>query len=190
MVGVSRIAKEYGSKSILLENKFTNVVLYNLIRVKKYSTCGIVSSVQQTVIPAFLFSKCSTVHGQFSVNIAQFHNTVSLKKPRSFYLDFTNLNSLSIVKNILIIIPQPYSLYKLSISHCTIPRRPRTAFWKANVCIFLYISVRKCLFHRCEKLFSSILIEIFGDATIFQHFNTSTNSIDALKFSRQFGLQV
>ena len=35
MVEVSRIAKENGSISILMENKFANVVLYNLFRVKK-----------------------------------------------------------------------------------------------------------------------------------------------------------
>ena len=53
MVEVSLTAKENGSRSILLENKFTNVVLYNLFRVKKYSTCETVFSVPQKIIPAF-----------------------------------------------------------------------------------------------------------------------------------------
>ena len=37
MAEVSRIAKENGSRSVLLENKFKITVLYNLFRVKKYS---------------------------------------------------------------------------------------------------------------------------------------------------------
>ena len=53
MVEVSRTAKENGSRQILLENKFTNAVLYNIFRGKKYSTCGIVSSVEQTKTPVF-----------------------------------------------------------------------------------------------------------------------------------------
>ena len=38
MVQVSLIAKENASRSILLENKFTTVVLYKLYSVKKYYT--------------------------------------------------------------------------------------------------------------------------------------------------------
>ena len=53
MVEVSRTAKENGSRQILLENKFTNAVLYNIFRGKKYSTCGIVSSVEQTKTSVF-----------------------------------------------------------------------------------------------------------------------------------------
>ena len=53
MVDVSRIAKENGSRSILMENRFTNVVLHNLFRVKKFYMCGIVRSVQQTILPVF-----------------------------------------------------------------------------------------------------------------------------------------
>ena len=34
-----------------------------------------------------------------------------------------------------------------------------------------------------------ILIEIFGNWTIFQYFDTSINSIETLKFSRQFGFK-
>ena len=83
---------------------------------------------------------------------------------------------------------------------------------KANVCIFLYISVRVILFHRRSKLLSSggrwlgmrqndflqvgrcsdlinvlqflILIEIFGNSTIFSAFQ-----YNFLKFSRQLELQ-
>ena len=66
---------------------------------------------------------------------------------------------------------------------------------KANVCIFLHISVRKCLFQRRSKILSAgrwwinslrwiavwaswnalqffIFIEIFENSTIFQHFDT------------------
>ena len=32
-------------------------------------------------------------------------------------------------------------------------------------------------------------MEIFGNAAIFYHFDTSVNSIETLKFSREFGLQ-
>ena len=55
MVEVSRIAEENGSRSISMENKFPNVVLCNLFRVKKYSTCGFVRSVQQKVIDVSLY---------------------------------------------------------------------------------------------------------------------------------------
>ena len=48
MVEVSRTANENGSRQILMENKFTNAVLYNIFRGKEYATCGIVSSVEQT----------------------------------------------------------------------------------------------------------------------------------------------
>ena len=81
---------------------------------------------------------------------------------------------------------------------------------KANVRIFLYISLRTFLFQRNSKILSGdmrgvlrrvavwgsqnvlqffILIEIFGNSTIFQHFNISIHSVKTLKFSRQFGLQ-
>ena len=53
MVEVSRIARENGSRSFLMGSKFTNVVLHNLFRVKKYSTCGIVRNLQQTIIHVF-----------------------------------------------------------------------------------------------------------------------------------------
>ena len=82
---------------------------------------------------------------------------------------------------------------------------------KANVCIFLYISLisrykilsdgmgggwrlnnflkttRFLSLVKCFTLFH--LIEIFGNLTIFQHFDTSIYSIKTLKFSRQFELQ-
>lgn len=41
MVKVSRIDKENGGRSIFVE-KFTNTVLYNFFRVKKYSASGII----------------------------------------------------------------------------------------------------------------------------------------------------
>ena len=83
---------------------------------------------------------------------------------------------------------------------------------KANISIFLYFSVRKFLFQRRSEISSGegrlnnflkatgcfclvkclhffILIETFGNSTIFQHFCTSSYSIKILKLSRQFGLQ-
>ena len=42
MVEVSLIAKENGSGSILMENKFTIVVLYILFKFKKYSAIEII----------------------------------------------------------------------------------------------------------------------------------------------------
>ena len=40
MVEVLLIAKENGGRSILMKNRFANVVLHILVRVKKYSECG------------------------------------------------------------------------------------------------------------------------------------------------------
>ena len=56
MVEVSRVARENRSRSILMENKFKNAVLYNLFRVKKYSTCRIVRRAQHTIIIIPYFS--------------------------------------------------------------------------------------------------------------------------------------
>ena len=92
-----------------------------------------------------------------------FYDTVLLKN----LTHFTNLNSLNIEKNML---PQhiqkPFSLYKCSSKHlvgvkkniCTAPfldaqEMHSQSTLKANVCIFLYISVRKCLFQRRSKFF-------------------------------------
>ena len=69
MVEVSRTAKENGNRQVLLENKFANAVLYNIFRGKKFSTCGIVSSVEQTKTPCLSVLKYSTAHWQLSVNI-------------------------------------------------------------------------------------------------------------------------
>ena len=103
--------------------------------------------------------------------------------------------------------------------HSTFSWHPKLHSWsnlKANVRIFLYIFVRKVLFQRHSKILSYggglergliislrrlvvsalqnvlqffILIEIFGNSTIFQHFDTCICSIKVLEFSRQFGLQ-
>ena len=98
--------------------------------------------------------------------------------------------------------------------YCTISRRPKEAFSKHLETKCLYVPVylrRKILFQRRRKLLSGegmnyclkaimfcnlenvlkflILIEIFGNLTIFQYFYTSINSIETLKFSRQFGIQ-
>ena len=98
--------------------------------------------------------------------------------------------------------------------HCTISRRPKAAFSKHLETKCLYVPVylrRKILFQRRRKLLPGegmnyclkaimfcnlenvlkflILIEIFGNLTIFQYFYTSINSIETLKFSRQFGIQ-
>ena len=83
---------------------------------------------------------------------------------------------------------------------------------EANVYIFLFISVRKLLFQSRKKILSVrggyrislrwlavwsswnvlnffILIWTFRNLTIFQHFDTSINSIETMTFSRQFGAQ-
>ena len=98
--------------------------------------------------------------------------------------------------------------------HCTISRRPRTAFSKQLEIKYLYIPVclrQKYMFQRRRKLLSGeelnnflqaarslelvkcfeiiILIGTFGNSTIFQHFDTSANSTETPKFPRQFGLQ-
>ena len=71
---------------------------------------------------------------------------------------FTNLNSFEIENNILPKHSQKnFSVYKfskkhVSISsqkkylHCTISWRPRTTFLKADICIFLYTSLRNFCF--------------------------------------------
>ena len=87
---------------------------------------------------------------------------------------------------------------------------------KANVHILLYISVRKFISKDVVRFFwvglglvggwtisirrlavwasqnvlqFFILIEIFGNSTLFQHFNSSIYSTETLKFSGQFWLQ-
>ena len=87
---------------------------------------------------------------------------------------------------------------------------------KANVCIFLYISLKKILFPRCSDVLSGggwvggrlnkflkavRCLDLAKCFTIFHfnwnfwkfnyfwHFDTSIVSIKTLKFSRQFGLQ-
>ena len=166
--------------------------------------------------------------------------TKTSEKVHSFYdkvllkiILFMNLNSLEIENNMLLQHSQkPFSLYTFSSQHFSvwcqkkhlpgiISWRLRTAFlkhFKATVCIFLYISVRKFLFQRCSKILSCwregwwsgwiislmriavgpssnvlqffILIEIFGNSTIFQHFDTSIYNIKTVKFSIQFWLVV
>ena len=166
--------------------------------------------------------------------------TKTSEKVHSFYdkvllkiILFMNLNSLEIENNMLLQHSQkPFSLYTFSSQYfsvwcqkkhlpCSISWRLRTAFlkhFKATVCIFLYISVRKFLFQRCSKILSCwregwwsgwiisltriavgpssdvlqffILIEIFGNSTIFQHFDTSIYNIKTVKFSIQFWLVV
>ena len=92
-----------------------------------------------------------------------FHKVVSLKKPHSFYKPELQHSQ------------KPYSLYRFPIKHvsdrcqkkhfhCTISRRPRTAFSKnfeTNVCIFLYIFVRKLLFQRHTKFLSGGVLNNF-----------------------------
>ena len=80
-----------------------------------------------------------------------------------------------------------------------------------NVRLLLYISLRKCCSREVESFYLVgnwiislrrpalwisynvlkffILIEIFGISAIFHHFDTSINSIETLKFLRQFELQ-
>ena len=72
---------------------------------------------------------------------------------------FTNLRSLDIENNMLPLQSQkPFWLYKSSIKHVSV---------------------------LCQKI---ILIEIFENSTVFQHFDTFIYCIKMLKFSRQFGL--
>ena len=71
---------------------------------------------------------------------------------------FTNLNSFEIENNMLPKHSQKtFSVYKFSSKHvsvwckkkhlhCTISWRPRTTFLKANICIFLYTSLRNFCF--------------------------------------------
>ena len=61
---------------------------------------------------------------------------------------FIKPNSLDIENNML---PQRSQKPTLQICHCL---TPRTAFLKSNVCIFLYISIRKFLFQRRSKILS------------------------------------
>ena len=57
IVEASLITKGHGSRSILIENKFTNTI-YNLFRFKKkYDSSETVRSVQQAIIPFFPYVK-------------------------------------------------------------------------------------------------------------------------------------
>ena len=52
------------------------------------------------------------------------------------------------------------------------------------------ISLRQLNFYASQNVLQYfILIEIFGNLTIFQYFDTSIYRIKTLKFSKQFGLQ-
>ena len=98
--------------------------------------------------------------------------------------------------------------------HCTISRHPRTAFSKQLKSKYLRIHVNHSQATFVPETWQAfmwweggglnsflkvacclgffkffILIEIFGNSTIFQHFNTFINSLETLKFSRQFELQ-
>ena len=139
---------------------------------------------------------------------------------------FTNLNSFEIENNMLPKHSQKtFSVYKFSSKHvsvwcqkkhlhCTFLDAQELHFsssLKANVCIFLYISVKDILFQRRSKILCRggwfglrqndfhkvarclglanalqfyILIKTFGNSTIFQHLNKT------LKFPRQFGLRL
>ena len=143
-------------------------------------------------------------------------NTVSLKKPNSIYKP-------QLTWHWKILLPQdsqkPFSLYKFSSKHLvsviknigTAPflevQEPTSqSTLKANLCMFLYIYLRKLYLVLCficyitslrplavwasqNVLQFSILVEIFGNSTIFQHFNTSIYSIEMRKFSRKFWLE-
>ena len=117
--------------------------------------------------------------------------------------------------------PANIFLFDVTKNICTAPfldgqERQSWSTLKANACIFLYISLRKFLFHRNSKFYLVILgvgggwiislrrladwvlqnvsqffilIEMFRNSTIFEHFDISTNSVKTLKFSRQFELQ-
>ena len=56
IVEASLITKGHGSRSILIENKFTNTI-YNLFRLKKCDSSETVRSVQQAIIPFFPYLK-------------------------------------------------------------------------------------------------------------------------------------
>ena len=122
-----------------------------------------------------------------------FHNTVPNKKPCWGYL--TNLNSLNIVKNILPPAAQSNTLLNLQIFQqkcfwlvsekriCDLPFLDVQEIhfqgtWQENVCIFLYISVRKLLFQRRRKLLSGgglnnflKIARCFGLEKCFKNFN-------------------
>ena len=138
---------------------------------------------------------------------------------------FTNLNSLDIEKYMPPRHSQkPFSFYKFPTKHLvdviknidTAPfldaqELPSRSTLKVNVCIFLYIYLRKFLFQRRSKLLAGFfficcitslrqltfwalqnvleffsLIEIFRNLTICQHFDTSIYSIKTRKFSKKF----
>ena len=59
---------------------------------------------------------------------------------------------------------------------------------RAGVRLNNFLQVDRCL--GLVKYFTFfILIDIYGNSTIFQYFDTSIYSIKTLKFSRKFGLQ-
>ena len=117
--------------------------------------------------------------------------------------------------------PPKMFLFGVIKNICTtlLPYAQELLYWstlKANVCIFLQISLRKCLLQRLSKILSCgmrggerlnnflkvarclglvkcfTIFQINWNYSKFDYFsvlNTFSNSIEALKFSRQFGLQ-
>ena len=117
----------------------------------------------------FFNSKFSSRKSQSQQNLAKkiTHFTIQFRSKNLTHL--TNLNSLDIENKIQ---PQrsqkTFWLYKFSYKHvsvwcqkkyfhCTISWRPWAQSWstlKANVCIFLFISLRKFLFQKRSKVLS------------------------------------
>ena len=117
--------------------------------------------------------------------------------------------------------PPKMFLFGVIKNICTtlLPYAQELLYWstlKANVCIFLQISLRKCLLQRLSNILSCgmrgeerlnnllkvarclglvkyfAIFQIIWNFSKFNYFsvlNTFSNSIEALKFSRQFGLQ-
>ena len=106
----------------------------------------------------------------------------------------------------------PANMFLVGVRKKNISRRPRNAFSKyfESKCLYVSVYLSKNIFvsetwkvfyvmegwiislrrlavwasQNILKFF--ILIEVFGNSTILQHFNASINSIETLKFSTQF----
>ena len=108
------------------------------------------------IIRVFFYSRFSSRKSQCRSELANsFYNTVSLKKPH-----FTNLNSFDIENNMLPNHSQkPFSIYKFSSKYVSVWCQKKHLHciisWctlKANICIFLYVSLRTILFQRRSKI--------------------------------------
>ena len=142
-----------------------------------------------------------------------FYNTASLKKPHIFYKT-QYYYSRDIAKKLTHYTNFPANMFPVGVRKniCTAPFLEAQELHSQSKCFYILVNdCKKFLFQRRRKTLSGgwlnnflkatrclglvkcfnifHFICNFGNSTIFQHFDTSINSMETLKLSRQFGLQ-